>query len=37
MNIIAIDVMLFIALYITIIALLVLNEVEAKEDVDNKR
>jgi hypothetical protein len=37
MNIIAIDVMIFIALYITIIALLVLNEVEAKEDADNKR
>lgn len=37
MNVIAIDVMLFIALYITIIALLVLNEVEAKEDADNKR
>lgn len=37
MNVIAIDVMLFIALYITIIALLVLNEVEAKDDADNKR
>lgn len=37
MNVIAIDVMLFIALYITIIALLVLNEMETKEDADNKR
>lgn len=37
MNVIAIDVILFIALYITIIVLLVLNEVEAKEDAHNKR
>lgn len=37
MNVIAIDMMLFIALYITIIALLVLNEVEANKDADNKR
>ena len=37
MNVIAIDMMLFIALYITIIALFVLNEVEANKDADNKR